>query len=319
MEQAIIFLLCSFFLSSFFIPCLKSQRLHIGCLPYFYTWCGRCEFRMQVWNVLLLAGNAGPKKSPKIRHLGTIAQLGLYLRNLGTYWQSEKNLLNSNISPTCAYNMKNFGPLAAEIVSLVWGTPDKFERVSHFGTVTARHSSSGRQPNFAALSRGRHLYSEGRPSRWALAHILVSLLNRFFEFWPMYPILMYYFELVRTWPRETSAQATTLATSLTKNHRQALSAYAAHPHPGNIRQTAYLQTQAEVDCQELRPNSERVVSARLLLWCSRLKKSPSDLHDITDSNKFKKRLKGTFRTHYSTTKIRSVVTDKVAWSVCQSV
>ena len=36
------------------------------------------------------------------------------------------------------------------------------------------HSSSGRQPNFAALNRGRHLYSAGRPSRWALAHILVS-------------------------------------------------------------------------------------------------------------------------------------------------
>jgi len=31
--------------------------------------------------------------------------------------------------------------------------------------------SSGRQPNFAALNRGRHLYSAGRPSRWALAHI----------------------------------------------------------------------------------------------------------------------------------------------------
>ena len=39
---------------------------------------------------------------------------------------------------------------------------------------TARDSSSGRQPNFAAFSRGRHLYSAGRPSRWALAHILVS-------------------------------------------------------------------------------------------------------------------------------------------------
>jgi len=34
-------------------------------------------------------------------------------------------------------------------------------------------SSSGRQPNFAALNRGRHWYSAGRPSRWASAHILV--------------------------------------------------------------------------------------------------------------------------------------------------
>jgi len=31
-------------------------------------------------------------------------------------------LLNSNISSKCPHNMVNFGPLAAEIVSLVWGT-----------------------------------------------------------------------------------------------------------------------------------------------------------------------------------------------------
>jgi len=30
--------------------------------------------------------------------------------------------------------------------------------------------SSGRQPNFAALNRGRHLCSAGRPSHWALIH-----------------------------------------------------------------------------------------------------------------------------------------------------
>jgi len=34
-------------------------------------------------------------------------------------------------------------------------------------------STSGRQPNFAALNRGRNLCSAGRPSRWALAHIPV--------------------------------------------------------------------------------------------------------------------------------------------------
>ena len=36
-------------------------------------------------------------------------------------------------------------------------------------------SSSGRQPNFAALNRGRHPCSAGRPSRWALAHISSSV------------------------------------------------------------------------------------------------------------------------------------------------
>jgi len=53
------------------------------------------------------------------------------------------------------------------------GHPSKFQPVSRLRCVTARHSISGRQPNFAALNRGRHLYSAGRPSRWALAHILV--------------------------------------------------------------------------------------------------------------------------------------------------
>ena len=53
------------------------------------------------------------------------------------------------------------------------GHPCKFPRVSRPGSVTARHSSSGRQPNFAALNKGHHLYSAGRPPRWALAHILV--------------------------------------------------------------------------------------------------------------------------------------------------
>jgi len=43
------------------------------------------------------------------------------------------------------------------------------------GSVTAQHSSSGRQPNSAALKRRCHLYSAGRPSSWALAHILVDM------------------------------------------------------------------------------------------------------------------------------------------------
>jgi len=49
--------------------------------------------------------------------------------------------------------------------------------LSYIGSVTARHSSSGRQPNFVALSRGRHL--PGRLPRWASAHILVSNLPTF--------------------------------------------------------------------------------------------------------------------------------------------
>jgi len=73
------------------------------------------------------AARGSLRKSPKIRHLRVIAQLWrLCLRNYGTYRQSEKNLLNSDIAPTRPRNMVNFGPLAAEICWRVWGTPANF-------------------------------------------------------------------------------------------------------------------------------------------------------------------------------------------------
>ena len=108
------------------------------------------------------------KKSPSRHHRTTSS--GYIFANKACIDNRKKNLLSSNISSTCPHNMVNFGPLAAEIVSLVWGTPANF---NGFGVLAAycTASSSGRQPNFAALNRGRHLYSAGRPSRWALAHI----------------------------------------------------------------------------------------------------------------------------------------------------
>jgi len=68
--------------------------------------------------------------------------------------------------------MANFGPLTVEICSGVWGTPVNFNGFRVLAALL--HGTSGRQPNFAALNRWRHLYSAGRPSRWALAHILVA-------------------------------------------------------------------------------------------------------------------------------------------------
>jgi len=72
---------------------------------------------------------------------------------------------------------------------------------------TARHSSSGREPNFAALSTGRHLYSAGRPSRWALAHILVivALWNRadhyIFILWLLLSSSLFFFLFLSFFPR----------------------------------------------------------------------------------------------------------------------
>ena len=118
-----------------------------------------------------LAENTERKKVVKNRHLGTIAQLcraiSSQLRQLST---TGKKLLSSNMPSRCPYNMVNFGPLTAEIGSGVWGTPANF---NVFRVLAALLHGSECQPNFAALNRGRHLCSAGRPSRWALAHILV--------------------------------------------------------------------------------------------------------------------------------------------------
>ena len=51
-------------------------------------------------------------------------------------------------------------------------TRESSPRRSHCGA--AQSWRRERQPNLAALNRGRHLYSAGRPSRWELTHISSS-------------------------------------------------------------------------------------------------------------------------------------------------
>jgi len=97
--------------------------------------------------------------------------VGLYISNC-MYRQSEKVVKQQyllQMSPRYGELRPTNGwdPLTS------FGHPCKFQRVSRLGSVTARYSTSGCQPNFAALNRGRHLYLAGRPSRWASAHILV--------------------------------------------------------------------------------------------------------------------------------------------------
>ena len=113
-----------------------------------------------------------PKNRQKRRHHRT--GLSVYIFTTKARIDNrKKNLLNSNVSPTCPQNTVYFCPLAAEICWRVWGTPARFNgcrvlaALLH-GTVVVGVSQT------AALNRGRHLYSAGRPSRWALAHILVD-------------------------------------------------------------------------------------------------------------------------------------------------
>ena len=74
------------------------------------------------------------------------------------------------MSSKCSHNMVNFGLLAAEIGWRVW-VPLQISTGFASWQRYCTASSSGRQPNFATLNRGHHLYLAGWPSHWALAHI----------------------------------------------------------------------------------------------------------------------------------------------------
>jgi len=120
----------SFFFFFFFLA--YSEPSEIGCLPYFHTWCGRSpnanlECRSEMC-CMRLAENTERKKSPKIRHLGTIAQLrrssgcNSQLRHVSTIGKNAKLQYILHMSN----NMVNFGPSAAEIGLPDWGTPANF-------------------------------------------------------------------------------------------------------------------------------------------------------------------------------------------------
>jgi len=59
--------------------------------------------------------------------------------------------------------MVNFGQLAAEIGPVVWDTPANFNGFRVLAALLHGTVVVGVSQTFAALNRGRHLYSAGRP------------------------------------------------------------------------------------------------------------------------------------------------------------
>ena len=115
--------------------------------------------------------NAGPKKSPKIAIWAPSHNfVGLYLHNQGTYQQSEKNFLSSNMFFRCPHNMVNIGPLTPEIGPVLWGTPADFNGFHVLAALL-----HGSQVLSVSQTLRRWTCSAGRPSRWALAHASSSI------------------------------------------------------------------------------------------------------------------------------------------------
>ena len=124
-----------------------------------------------------LAGNAGRKKIAKKSPPGhQRTTLSGYIFATKIRIDNRKKLVKQQYPLQMSSEYGALRPTTGWYRFVSLGHPSKFQRVSRLGSVTARHSTSGRQPNFAVLNRGRHLYSTGRPSRWALADIVVIIL-----------------------------------------------------------------------------------------------------------------------------------------------
>jgi len=100
---------------------------------------------MHVWNVRYAAcckyrTQKCRQRSPSWHHCTTLS--GYIFAIKACIDNRKKNLLSSNISSTCAHNMVNFGPLAAEIVSLVWGAPGNFNGFRVLATLLQRRRST---------------------------------------------------------------------------------------------------------------------------------------------------------------------------------
>ena len=111
-----------------FFPRLISVAAYwMSTILWYMVW-PKCEFRMQVWNVLRAA--RWKCRTQKIAKNWACGQhrtnLSGYIFATKAYIDNRKNLLSSNTSPTSLHNMVNFGPLTAEIDWRVWGTPSYF-------------------------------------------------------------------------------------------------------------------------------------------------------------------------------------------------
>jgi len=95
------------------------------------------------------------------------------------YRQSEKNLLNIDAASTCPHNMVNFGLLTAEICWRVWDTPANFNGFRVLAALLHSTLVLGVSQTLRRWTEAGPLYSAGRPSRWALAHISSYFLFSF--------------------------------------------------------------------------------------------------------------------------------------------
>jgi len=118
---------------------------------------------MQVWNVLHAAHwkhrtQKWCKKSPSAHHRTTLFRLILATK---ACIDNRKKVVKQQYLLHMSAQYDELRPTSGWDRFVSFRHPIKFQRLWRLGVVTARNSSTGLQPNFAALNRGRHLYSQG--------------------------------------------------------------------------------------------------------------------------------------------------------------
>jgi len=130
-----------------------------------------------VWGSLAVGGGMPVWSVSQVQRLIRTKILKVYsFRDITCKYDIQELLKFTNCSsfqylPHISLQYGELWPTSGWHLLVILGHPCKFQPDSRLGSVTARQSSSGRQPNFVALNRGRHLYLAERPSHWALAHI----------------------------------------------------------------------------------------------------------------------------------------------------
>jgi len=108
-----------------------------------------CEFRMQVWDVLHVAcwkcrTQKIAKNSPSGHHRTTLSG---YIFATKARIDNRKKIVKQQCLPHMSSQYGELQPTSSWDLLASLGHPSKFQRVSRLGSVTALHSSNGRQPN----------------------------------------------------------------------------------------------------------------------------------------------------------------------------
>jgi len=96
------------------------------------------------------------KKLPSGHHRTTLS--GYIFATKARIDNRKKDLLNSSVSPRCPHNMVNFRLLAWLRSVVEFEAPMQISTGFAFGSVTARHSGRGRQPNCGIEQRAPPIF-----------------------------------------------------------------------------------------------------------------------------------------------------------------